>query len=127
MTFVVVRPWCLFIFKNSIFLDCNLQWGKAVVKVKSSPSLSEKRNTDKCRRKLAVANIAKTKAMHQHKLKLQAGTTTTRQQQNKQRNKNRRRDSCFFFLEGGGGGGRHIFRQLPFAENTCNLSNYIFD
>ena len=45
----------------------------AVVKVKSVPSLSEKRNTEKCRRKLVVAN----KGEHQHKLKLHAGTTTT--------------------------------------------------
>ena len=74
---VCVQQWRRsMMIENSIVLDCN-GWGIAVVKVKSVPSLSEKRNTEKCRRELVVANNAKTKAMHQNKLKLHAGTTTT--------------------------------------------------
>ena len=82
MAFVFVRRWWTSAFKN-IILDFN-GWGIAVVKVKKFPSLSEKRNTEKCFRKLAVANNAQTMAMHQHKVKLHAGTTTKQTKKQKQ-------------------------------------------
>ena len=94
-------------FKNNIFHDCNV-FGMAVVKVKRFHLLSEKRNTEKCCRKLVVANNAKTKAMHQQNVNFML---VQQQQGNNKTNKGTEtRDVRVVFFLGGGrrGGGGHI-------------------
>ena len=123
MTFAFVRPWYFSIFKNSIFHYCNVL-GTAVVKVKSFPFLSEKRNAEKCCRKLVAANNAKTKAMHQRNLYFML--VQQQQGNNKTNKETKTRDVRVVFFLGGGGGGREgdIFedncpsRKIPKAQIT---------
>ena len=75
-----------------------------MVKVKSFPFLSEKRNTEKCCLKLVVANNAKTKAMHQRNLNFML--VQQQQGNNKTNEETKTRDVRVVFWGGGGWGGR---------------------
>ena len=103
MTIASVLRWYFSIFNNNIFHDCNVS-GAAVVKVKSFPFLSEKRNTEKCCLKLVVANNAKTKAMHQRNLNFML--VQQQQGNNKTNEETKTRDVRVVFWGGGGWGGR---------------------
>ena len=73
-----------------------------MVKVKSFPFLSEKRNTEKCCLKLVVANNAKTKAMHQRNLNFML--VQQQQGNNKTNEETKTRDVRVVFWGGVGGG-----------------------
>ena len=120
MTCAFVRRWYVSIFIKNFFLDCDV-FGTAVVKVKRFLLLSEKRNTEKCCRKLVVVNNAKTKAMHQQNVNFML---VQQQQGNIKTNKETetRDERVVFFLGGGGAYLKSIALRGKYVKHKLHFS-----